>query len=87
MTPQDKATIIILLSIAAAAIFPSLLLWTKHIIAFIQRRRRMYKAYLQRLDDFEQYYKFMERCEREYQKKRLLHIQEQATRMWRELIK
>lgn len=85
MTVQEKATIIILLGIAAAALLPSLLLWIKHITAFIQRRRRLYNRYLQRLEDFQQYYGFMERCEREYQRKWLLDIQEQAKRTWNEL--
>ena len=85
MTAQDKITIALLLGIAAAALLPSLLHWLKYVIDFIQRRRRMYKAYLQRLDDFEQYYKFMERCERDYQIKWLLDIQEQAAQMWHEL--
>lgn len=50
-------------------------------IYVIVRRRQLYKAYLQRLDDFEQYHKYMERCERDYQVKWLLDIQEQAKKL------
>lgn len=78
--------IIILLSIAAGVIYPLFMLWVKTIIAFVKRHRAMYKAYLSRLDDFEQYHKFMERCEFDYQVKWLLNIQEQAKRELKEFL-
>lgn len=72
--------IVILLGIAAGVMYPLFVLWIKSIIAFIKRRRAMYKAYLSRLDDFEQYHRFMEKCEFDYQVKWLLDIQAQAER-------
>ena len=78
--------IVILLGIAAEVMMPLFTMWVKHIVAFIKRRRAMYKAYLQRLDDFEQYYRFMERCEYEYQVKWLLDIQAQAERELKDFI-
>lgn len=85
MTPEqaDGMTVIIiviLLGIAAGTMMPLFTVWIKSIIAFIKRRRAMYKAYLSRLDDFMEYHKFMERCEYEYQVKWLLDIQAQAER-------
>lgn len=85
MTPEqaDGMTVIIiviLLGIAAGIMMPLFTLWIKQIIAFVKRRRKMYKAYLSRLDDFEQYHVFMERCERDYQVKWLLDIQDRAER-------
>lgn len=77
--------VIILLGVVAGALLPSLLLWQRHIQDFFRRRRAMYNAYLSRLDDFEQYSRFMERCERDHQIKKLLNIQEQARKMWGEL--
>lgn len=78
--------IIILLGIAAGVMYPLFILWVKTIIAFVKRRRAMYKAYLSRLDDFEQYHVFMERCEFDYQVKWLLDIQEQAQRELKEFL-
>ena len=78
--------IIILLGIAAGVMYPLFVLWVKTIIAFVKRRRAMYKAYLSRLDDFEQYHSFMERCEFDYQVKWLLDIQEQAQRELKEFL-
>ena len=55
--------IVILLGIAAGVMMPLFTMWVKHIVAFIKRRRAMYKAYLSRLDvltvknDFLLYYK------------------------------
>ena len=85
MTPEqvDGMTVIIivcLLGIAAGVMMPLFTMWVKHIKAFIKRRRKMYKAYLSRLEDFEQYHKFMEKCEFDYQVKWLIQIQEQAER-------
>ena len=78
--------IVILLGIAAGVMMPLFTMWVKHIIAFIKRRRTMYKAYLSRLDDFMEYHKFMERCEYEYQVKWLLDIQAQAERELKDFI-
>lgn len=72
--------IVILLGVAAGVMYPLFVLWVKTIIAFIRRRRKMYHDYLQRLDDFEQYHRFMEKCEFDYQVKWLLDIQAQAER-------
>ena len=49
MTPEqaDGMTIIIiviLLGIAAGVMMPLFTMWVKHIVAFIKRRRAMYKA-------------------------------------------
>ena len=70
--------IVILLGIAAGVMSPLFIMWIKQIVAFVKRRRAMYKAYLSRLDDFMEYHRFMERCERDYQIKWLINIQEQA---------
>lgn len=91
MTPEqaDSYTIliiVILLGVAAGVMYPLFVLWIKSIIAFIKRRRAMYKAYLSRLDDFEQYHRFMERCEFEHQVKWLIDIQEQAQRELKEFL-
>lgn len=85
MTPEqaDGMTVIIiviLLGVIAGTMMPLFTVWIKSIIAFIKRRRAMYKAYLSRLDDFMEYHKFMERVERDYQIKWLLDIQAQAER-------
>lgn len=85
----DSLTVIIivcLLGIAAGVMYPLFILWIKTIKAFVKRRRAMYKAYLSRLDDFEQYHVFMERCEFDYQVKWLLDIQEQAQRELKEFL-
>lgn len=91
MTPEqaDGMTVIIiviLLGIAAGVMMPLFTVWIKSIIAFIKRRRAMYKAYLSRLDDFEQYHRFMEKCEFDYQVKWLLDIQAQAERELKEFL-
>ena len=78
--------IVILLGIAAGVMYPLFVLWVKTIIAFIKRRRKMYHDYLQRLDDFEQYHRFMEKVEFDYQVKWLLDIQEQARRELKEFL-
>ena len=65
---------------------PSFTLWFKSVKEFVQRRRKMYNDYLQRLDDFEQYQRFMERCERDYQIKWLLDIQAQAEQELKEFL-
>lgn len=78
--------IVILLGIAAGVMYPLFVLWVKSIIAFIKRRRKMYHDYLQRLDDFEQYHRFMEKVEFDYQVKWLLDIQEQAQRELKEFL-
>ena len=78
--------IVILLGIAAGVMMPLFTMWVKHIVAFIKRRRAMYKAYLSRLDDFMEYHKFMEQCEYEYQVKWLLDIQAQAERELKDFI-
>lgn len=78
--------IIILLGMAAGAIYPLVVLWAKSVIALIRRRKKMYSDYLSRLDDFEQYHSFMEKAEFDYQVKRLLDIQEQARRELKEFI-
>ncbi len=44
----------------------------------IVNRRKMYRAYLQRLDDYEQYSPYMEKCEKKHQEKWLIDIQERA---------
>ena len=85
MTPEqaDGMTVIIiviLLGVVAGTMMPLFTLWIKHIKAFIKRRRKMYHDYLNRLDDFEQYHRFMEKCEFDYQVKWLLDIQAQAQR-------
>ena len=72
--------IVILLGVAAGVMYPLFVLWVKTVIAFIKRRKKMYNSYLQRLEDFEQYYKFMEKVEFDYQVKWLIDIQEQARR-------
>lgn len=85
----DGMTIIImviLLGIAAGVMYPLFTLWAKSIVAFIKRRRAMYKAYLSRLEDFEQYHRFMEQVEFDYQVKWLLDIQEQAQRELKEFL-
>lgn len=91
MTPEqaDGMTVIIiviLLGVIAGTMMPLFTVWIKSIIAFIKRRRAMYKAYLSRLDDFMEYHKFMERVERDYQVKWLLDIQEQARRELKEFL-
>ena len=78
--------IVILLGVAAGVMMPLFSLWVKTVIASIKRRRKMYHDYLQRLDDFEQYHKFMEKCEFEYQVKWLIQIQEQAQRELKEFL-
>lgn len=78
--------IIILLGMAAGAFYPLVVLWAKSVIAFIRRRKKMYSDYLSRLDDFEQYHRFMEKAEFDYQVKWLLDIQEQARRELKEFI-
>ena len=83
---MTELVIIILLGSVCGCMLPSVTLWCKSIEGFIQRRRLMYKAYLQRLDDFEQYYPFMEKCEYNYQVKWLLDIQEQAQRELKEFL-
>lgn len=85
----DGMTIIIivcLLGVAAGVMYPLFVLWVKTVIAFIKRRRKMYHDYLQRLDDFEQYHKFMEKCEFDYQVKWLLDIQDRAERELKDFI-
>ena len=91
MTPEqaDSLTVVIivcLLGVAAGVMSPLFILWVKTIKAFVKRRRAMYKAYLRRLDDFEQYHAFMERCEFDYQVKWLIDIQEQAQRELKEFL-
>lgn len=78
--------IVILLGVAAGVMYPLFVLWVKTIIAFVKRRRKMYNSYLQRLEDFEQYHRFMERCEFDYQVKWLIDIQEQARRELQEFL-
>lgn len=79
--------ITILLGVMAGCLLPSFTLWLKSMRDFIRERKRMYNSYLQRLDDFEQYYKFMEKCEFDYQVKWLLDIQEQAEQQLKSLFK
>lgn len=78
--------IVILLGVAAGVMMPLFTLWIKTIIAFIKRRRKMYHAYLDRLDSFMEYHAFMEKCEFDYQVKWLLDIQEQAQRELKEFL-
>ena len=78
--------IVILLGVAAGVMMPLFSLWVKTVIAFIKRRRKMYHDYLNRLDDIEQYHRFMEKCEFEYQVRWLLDIQEQSQRELKEFL-
>lgn len=79
--------ITILLGVMAGCLLPSFTLWCKSMKDFIRERKRMYNSYLQRLDDFEQYHSFMEKCEFDYQVKWLLDIQEQAEQQLKSLFK
>lgn len=83
---MTELVIIILLGMMCGCLLPSLTLWFKSVKEFIQRRRKMYHDYLQRFDDFEQYQRFMERCERDYQINWLLDIQAQAEQELKEFL-
>lgn len=55
-------------------------------LELIVNRRKMYRAYLQRLDDYEQYSQYMEKEEKEYQEKWLIQIQAKAEQEKKEYI-
>lgn len=65
-------------AIMVCCVFPTLGNKVIDYFEFIVNRRKMYRAYLQRLDDFEQYSPYMEKVEKEHQVQWLLDIQEQA---------
>lgn len=52
----------------------------------IVNRRKMYREYLQRLNDYEEYSPYMEKCEKKHQEKWLIQIQERAEQEKKEYI-
>ena len=55
-------------------------------LELIVNRRKMYRAYLQRLDDYKQYSPYMEKCEKKHQEKWLIDIQERVEKEKKEYV-